>query len=101
MGHQTPETTDEAPAAAAPDVQALIDQEVAAALAAHGITPAPAKPSALDRLDELAQDVEHSTFAERLEQLAGEGYQAVLDAEQSPVVKTLVTVLGELVAKVG
>lgn len=89
------------------ETRALIDAEVEAALAEHGITiPAPVKPSALDALNELvdhtAGDVEHSTFAEHLATLAERGYQAAVTAEQeSPTLKTLVTIVGELVAKVG
>jgi hypothetical protein len=93
---------DPAPAATDPSVQAEIDAAVAKALAAHGIEVTPAETqSALDALQSLGEDAEHSTFAERLEQLADRGYQAVVHAEQeSPLVKTLITVVGELVEKV-
>jgi isopropylmalate/homocitrate/citramalate synthase len=92
----------EATPAADPAVQSQIDEAVAKFAAEHGIEISqPEAQSALDALKGLAEDAEHSTFAEKLEKLADEGYQAVVKAEdESPLVKTLITVVGELVGKV-
>lgn len=82
------------------DVDQLIEEGVKAKLAELGITvPEPAvKPTALERLSALAGEIEDSTFVQRLETLAAEGYQAAVDGE--PAVKALVSVVGELVEKV-
>jgi hypothetical protein len=84
-----------------PAIQAVIDREVAAFATAHGIE-APVAEQATSALEALAQDTEHTTFVEKLEHLAANGYQATLHEMQDapPALKALVTVVGELVTKV-
>ncbi len=85
-----------------PEIQALIDREVSAFAQAHGIQ-APVAEQAASALEAIAADAEHSTFAEKLEHIAQNGYQAALHEweDAPPSLKALVTVVGELVTKVG
>jgi hypothetical protein len=99
MAHVDPNTR--AAPAGDVDVDAAIDAAVKAKLAELGINLPEApevKPTALERLGSLAGEIEDSTFVQRLETLAAEGYQAAVGGE--PAVKALVSVVGELVEKI-
>lgn len=103
------------PPAAAPsntgvsaEVQALIDAELAKFATANGITPPAAaaaapstpQPTALSALSALEGDLAHAPFVEKIAHLAENGYQAVLTEEQAlPALKTVITIVGELAAK--
>lgn len=82
-------------------IAAAVEQRVAAApVAPDGAAADPRKPSILEALHTLAQEAEHSTFAERVEALAANGYQTIVKAEhERPMLGTLLTIVEALVDK--
>jgi hypothetical protein len=92
--------------AQSPEVQALIagavQQAVAAAgpVAPDGVAADPPKPPILSALKTLETELEGSTFAQRVEHLAHQGYQTIIDQEhERPALRTLLTIVEELVGK--
>jgi hypothetical protein len=87
-------------------VQAIVNQAVAAAVAAQGpvapdgVAQDPPKAPILTALAEMEAEGLHSTFAERVEELARTGYETVISMEQErPALRTLLSIVGDLVEK--
>lgn len=89
-----------------PAVQAAIDSAVAQRIALQGpVAPDagpqdPPKPSIVTALKTLEHEAADSTFAQRVEALAEQGYQTIVNQEhERPILRTLLTIVEELVGK--
>lgn len=88
-------------------LQEMIRQAASQMLAQAPIAPDggvqdPPKPPIISRLKELESELAGSTFAQRVEHLAHDGYQTVINMEQErPALRTLITIVGEIVSAMG
>jgi hypothetical protein len=89
--------------ATADTTQSAIDAAVAAFAAEHGIEPPAATstttPTALQALAELADDAEHTSFGQKVLTLVDRGIGEADLVAESPAVKAIASIVGELAEK--
>lgn len=88
----TPAATDDA-------TQAAVDAALAKFAAEHGITPPAPKTSALQVLEQLAADAEDTSFGKRVLELADKGIQEADLIAETPAVRAIAAIVGELASK--
>jgi hypothetical protein len=98
---QAAEAPDIAPVPAASDdaTQAAVDAALARFAAEHGIEPPAPKTSALDTLGELAGDAEHTSFGQKVLALAEKGIEEADLISETPAVRAIAAIVGELASK--
>ncbi len=87
-------------AAASSEVDAAVEAAVAKFAAEHGIEP-PAAAAPEESALQALQELEHTSFAERLQALAEKGIEEGQLVSETPIVRALAAVVGEIVDKVG
>jgi hypothetical protein len=88
---------------ASPDVDAAVQKALAEFAAQHGLpAPAPpaAKPSALLALKELSEDAAQTTFGHKVLALADAGIQEAELVAETPAVRAIAAIVGELASKI-
>jgi 3-oxoacyl-ACP reductase-like protein len=86
-----------------PKTQSIVDAAIASFAAKHGIdvpaATAGAKPSALQALAQLGETAEHTTFGEKVLALVEKGIGEAHLVEETPVVRALAAIVGEIAEK--